>query len=542
LWAFSADAGQIVQITGLRLSGDLRLDLALYGPSGYLASASADVIRSDAPVTLGPVRLPEKGSYLLVVTRWLGQVGRTAGGYRLTLSYPEGTAVPSGGYINGYGLPVTGTLASGHADDLWTFDAAAGDVIGVRAARLDGDLVPALKVTGPGGAELGSVQGEGGEVALRFAAPATGRYSLIVARAANSTSGGSYRLAVERQQNSFQASVTGAEGIAFGDKKSSELTKTAPIRAWVLFGKAGERLTSEATPAAGSTLDPYLALLAPDGKTLAADDNGGGEQTARLASIPLPSDGFYVIVVTGSPLRAEQDSQRLGAFSLTLLRGRPGTTFQGSLAFSSPSAGTLSPEQPAQEWTFEVTPGSPLSVFASLSSSGAAFNAVLTLLAQTGQVLAASDPSRDGVASLEAALPGPGRYSVVVSAAAPGAQGEYHLRLERARAPSGGGLLARDVTAFGAISGDDFTDSWRFRAEAGEMPTFKLERLSGNLEAEVALYDPAGNLVPLARAEGQSFAARVPTGGVYTLLISRAGGAKGLTAGDYSLKVSTSGN
>lgn len=83
-WTFTGKAGSTIQISGARLDGDLRLDLTLFGPSGYVASATAGPDSADT--TLGPLRLPEDGTYVLVATRWLGAAGKTGGRYSVRLT------------------------------------------------------------------------------------------------------------------------------------------------------------------------------------------------------------------------------------------------------------------------------------------------------------------------------------------------------------------------------------------------------------------------------------------------------------------------
>jgi hypothetical protein len=138
------------------------------------------------------------------------------------------------------------------------------------------------------------------------------------------------------------------------------------------------------------------------------------------------------VTVSGSP-RQEND-QRRGAFTLLVRRDQPGATYQGRIAPGGDVNGTLTAEQPIQEWMFEA--GAGQSVVARLNSPSAMFNVSLFIVTSDGRMLAASGPAQDGVASADVTLPGPGQYAILVSANARGAVGRYHLRLSAVN-PSG---------------------------------------------------------------------------------------------------------
>ena len=78
-------------------------------------------------------------------------------------------------------------------------------------------------------------------------------------------------------------------------------------------------------------VDPYLILVAPDGDTLAEDDNGGGGTTARIPPVAgtfgsLPQTGTYTIYANTAL------GNQLGNYSLTL-------NFSGASCPSTPIAG-----------------------------------------------------------------------------------------------------------------------------------------------------------------------------------------------------------
>lgn len=537
-WRFNAEAGEVIQIEGTRIDGDVRLDMALYGPLGFVKSATAGPDAAGA--TLGPLRLADAGSYVLVVNRWLGPAGRTNGSYRIVLSLPDDVSGSEGGAIPAYGREVSGALTGADPSDVWMFRGAAGEVIELRIARLDGSLRPTLTLYAPGSpAPLASAQGEGGEAELpRLLLPQDGDYRVAVG--SMSSTSGVYTLTVRRVQTPEQASVSSAEGITPGQTVEAALDEATPRRAWVFWGEGGARITVDAAPNVDSALDPFLTLIGPDGSTLLTDDNGGGGLAARLSSVLLPSNGFYGIVVSASPLRtaeAEDETGRFGAFTLRIELGQPATAHMGRLAVGDQVSATLDAARPAQEWTFSMTGASPGStIAASISSPGVAFAAQLFFVTADGRLLGASNVSQAGQATLEAPLPGSGDYALLVVAQTPAAQGEYQLELSYALAPTGGGVLAAGLDGRGTIDDADFSDEWRFSlAEAGRI-VIQAARTSGDVDLELALFGPDGALVTSQTAAGAEAFAMAQDGlppGEYAVIVSRAGGPAGATQGEY---------
>jgi hypothetical protein len=139
-------------------------------------------------------------------------------------------------------------------------------------------------------------------------------------------------------------------------------------------------------------------------------------------------------------------------------------------------------------------------------------------------------------------LPGKGWYAVLVSAKARGVEGRYHLEVNYALAPSGGGLVVNGQTVTGSVSNSDFTDTWHIDATKGTSLTVNLTRTSGDLDLEMAFYAPDGTQIPIEKQNAEAFKLegyKFSEGGTYTLMVSRAGGAGGKTSGTYQLQVST---
>jgi hypothetical protein len=66
---------------------------------------------------------------------------------------------------------------------------------------------------------------------------------------------------------------------------------------WTLSGTAGQSLTIWCSPASGSEADPRIKLLDPNGNEIASDDDSGGDYSAVISNLVLPSTGTYRIQV-----------------------------------------------------------------------------------------------------------------------------------------------------------------------------------------------------------------------------------------------------
>lgn len=110
-----------------------------------------------------------------------------------------------------------------------------------------------------------------------------------------------------------------------------------PEARFTLTGKKGEAvdLAAEARRL-GSPLDPTLAVLGPDGKEVARNDDLPGTTDAGL-SLTLPADGAYTVVVSD---RAGRGGGRAAVFRLTADRPTPGFALEAPARLNVPVGGT----------------------------------------------------------------------------------------------------------------------------------------------------------------------------------------------------------
>ncbi|MBX3080728.1 MAG: hypothetical protein KF716_03780 [Anaerolineae bacterium] len=543
-WRFDAATGDNIQLVIERISTRLRADLTIFGPSGYLTSAT---MAADAnSLTIGPLRLPDTGTYTVVVTRWLGAAGSSNGNYRLTLTSPA--SVEQGGTLTGYGVPVAGQVDATNRSERWFFEGSRDDVVAVQvvptgSANPELLVYPASLADAPdevlteSNALRGTLTNDGGIVTLRdVTLPEDGRYFVRARGLGLDTI--VYRLLVtlERSRTFVNVSLSDATGIGYGTTRTGTLSAEQPAQVWVFTGKSGDSVTInvQATPTTGTTPDLYVQLIAPDSQIMALDDNGGGDPNPQLANLRLDADGFYAIVVTGSPTAAQE--RRFGAYEVTLTRNLPGTTYLGMIGVGKTVTSTLTPARPAHQWIFNAEAGQTVAF--TLSSALPEFDGSVELVTVDGCVVAAATATEQRDASFEAVIPRSTQYAVLVRNGHPDLRADYRLTMSTALAPTGGGrLLVNGERVSGLLTDDDFTDQWHVDVQMNATISAMLTRTSGDVALEVTLLAPDGSVVFTGNADGIPPTLQLTTPGTYTVLVTRTGGAAGDSVGGYTLEM-----
>ncbi len=415
-WTFTGAAGDPVQIEATRLNGDLRLDLALYSPTGaYLTGNAAPP--TVGSVSLAPLRLPEDGAYLLVVTRWLGAGGQTNGAYRVRLARPAEVQLPTEGAIAAEDRPVVGFLSAERPVESWSFSGRADERYALIFERATADLKAQLQLVDAEGRVLGEFAAfeAGLAVSGQFSLPNSGEYRLVARLQSGS---GLYRLRLKRLHSAEQAQIARAQGIGYNQSVSGRL-EGGGAQAWVFYGKAADRIVAELLP--DDTPDNLtLSLLRPDGKTLATALRSAAG--SRLADIVLPSDGFYALAV-----QAERPVS-LG-YQLRLIRLQPAASYQGALALESSAEGALRPEQTLHEWLLRPERDERLAL--SLSAARGVQGVRVRVVTAEG-ALVAEGSLQDGAIGLDFQAQAGAHYAVLVQNAN-GVQGRYELAVRPSR-------------------------------------------------------------------------------------------------------------
>jgi len=180
VWTFAANTGDgiLVKLGEAVIGSSLYPRLRLYGPGGVLLNESLGATAAEFTV-----RATNSGTFTVLIANAETFVPGGAGAYRLTLA-KTGTVVFVASYDEGGPMTngVVYVATNGIAGlDLWTFNACAGDVVGLQVNELSGgaDFSPELILFAPDGTLLNRVSGTT-SAQINRTAPMPGCYLLIV--------------------------------------------------------------------------------------------------------------------------------------------------------------------------------------------------------------------------------------------------------------------------------------------------------------------------------------------------------------------------
>jgi Bacterial Ig domain len=315
-WTFSAAQGDRISVSiGEVFPGETDPGfnpwIRLRGPNGTeLGSIQA------ALATRLDVTAPLSGTYTVVVASFT--VAPT-GNYLLTLAKSPGAfVVPDGDeggpMTNGANHP--GVIHLGDLDQ-WTFDAAQGDAISVSIGEVfpgetDPGFNPWIRLRGPDGTELGSIQAALA-THIDITAPLTGSYTVVVASFTVAPTG-NYRLTLAKTPGAFVVPEGDEGGPMSNAVAHPGVVHLGDLDQWTFTAAQGASLTisiGEVIP--GETdpgFNPWIRLRGPNGAQL------GSIQAALATQINVnaPLTGLYTVVVASFTVNSDP-----GLYQLTVL-------------------------------------------------------------------------------------------------------------------------------------------------------------------------------------------------------------------------------
>lgn len=344
----------------------------------------------------------------------------------------------------------------------------------------------------------------------------------------------------------------GAAPLRFGDTVTGQINNQTTRQSYTFDGRRGEFISITLSPTGGD-LDPLLAVLDADGTVIITQDDGNG-RGVRLDALRIPRNGRYTLIVTrfGGPL-----GTTIGEFTLTLERVGVSSDSGSSLRYNDTILNTITDAVPALYYTFQAQRGDILDIRMQRTSGD--LDPLLQVINRDAVVLAASDDI-PGSSTLDAAVEGlvidaDGTYAIIATRygeAAGDSTGSFILTLTETD-ESGLGNTLQTAQALvdglpteGELNNDRFERFYTFEARENDLVTVQMERVSGSLDAFVAILDE--NLREVGADDdgggGQNAALTdflIPADGLYYVKATRFGGPEGSTAGRYRLRLDFGG-
>ena len=358
--------------------------------------------------------------------------------------------------------------------------------------------------------------------------------------------------------------------IELGETLTGTISTAGEEVTFLFDANSGDQITATVTPV-DTGLDPVLDLTTFTRTLLATDDNSGENGGARI-TYTLPADGAYLLNVRGV-------SGTTGSFEITLQAGFVETTIEATPDVATPSFSDQVP--PSSNTTTDGVVTNPLSndstarlrqigVGSTVSGTleaGTNF-AMYAFIGRNGQEIAITPDPRNSFQplmalynngfeevlraqpgeSLQATLTRTGLYFIAVGTLQPNGGGSFGFSLLEQNATPTTAVDNSDLTygdtVRGNISNTNASQRYQFRGGAGDVVTFSMANVNGDLDAYLLLVDTSGNLIAEDNDSGQATNAQMtvtlPNDGDYFIIATRNGQAEGLTAGEFVLAVTSS--
>lgn len=306
-YTFQAQAGDIVNVSMRASSGNLDAYVLVTDSAGFILADSDDILGSlDAEVE--GLFIPADGTYFIIATRYgqqvgsTGQVGTSSGNYILTLQEAANSGLGNsaqGAIPIRMGDRVEGVISADAVVRYYRFEARQDDIINIRMSRINGNLDSYIALTNAGLQELVANDDFGGSqnsFIEDYRIPANGTYYILATRfeGESGRSTGRYRLDLEYQGNAFGAVPESIQRLIYNVSVTGSIDDVTPEVLYAFYGEEGDTVTVSMARGDGN-LDPFLSILDADQRTVISNDDGGGQQNARIERYTLPSAGVYYI-------------------------------------------------------------------------------------------------------------------------------------------------------------------------------------------------------------------------------------------------------
>lgn len=468
-----------------------------------------------------------------------------------------------------YDQPVEGAITNEAPAQSWAFTAQSADRLRVRVERLDGNLIPDVRLLNSAREELSLSYGADRTRAVAslddYTLPEPGTYTIIVSRdrGPDGLTTGTYRLVVIPLGASpdAAANTTIVGALTFGTPVNGTVTSLHWQHRFSLEGAKGDVIRVVAQRVSG-TLYPKIRLLDSNNSELQSGWPNSSYDAALLDNFELPYTGAYQVVL-------ERDrgisGDTLGDFSMvaTLLGSaidaprladiEPGVIDQ----YDAPFSGAITNEAWYQDWNIRTEARDTITIVVERDPAYSAEmpnNLIpkIYILDADGVEQRRAQALSDGATAVldRYTIPTAGLYTVRVTRdldKTGTTTGTYTLTVylngSGEGSPflqGGGGTIAAGTPVQGSLTNARWMETWSFSGEQGQTFNFIITRTSGTLVPMLELRDSNGVTQRTGWATVTADAAAIdaftlPYTGNYQIVAMRDGAQEGATTGDYEL-------
>jgi hypothetical protein len=360
-YSFSANAGDIVDVTVTATSGSLSPEIQLLISNGTQVPGSP-VKTSGNTVELNPATLPASpsGVYTIEVS---DSYATYTGNYAIYLQRQDD---PGGTVPLPFGQTQTGTISQAAQSNTYTFLANAGDVVFLTMTTTTDDFDPEIKLFLSDGTPVGSPAIAAGCNAntvemnpVTLPASPNGTYTVEVSDCASYWTG-NYALYAQRLNN--------PGGMVFplllGEAQTASIGLAAQSNTYTFTANAGDIVDLTMT-STSDDFDPEIKLFLSDGTPVGSPAIAAGcnANTVEMNPVKLPAspNGTYLVEVSDC---ASYWTGNYGIYAQRL--SNPGNS--NGLLWQQPQIGTIAMAAQSDTYTFKGTAGDSIDLTVTASS------------------------------------------------------------------------------------------------------------------------------------------------------------------------------
>lgn len=453
------------------------------------------------------------------------------------------------------GQTVSGTLTDAQFRQLYIFTGEAGQVISIALTATEGDLDPYLLLLNNQNQVLAVSDDDGAtnnSVITGYALPSTGDYFIIVTRFGHEhgTTTGNYRLTID-DLGATTTTTVADDVIVFDVPETGQITNDTSIIVYRFEALRGQVINIQMQRTSGN-LDPLLDLFDAIGTPIISGDDDPtsiDSLNAGIINFLVPADGVYYIRATRY---GRENGDTMGSYVLTVTEIDPsnlGTRPSNArlISYGDSLTATIDSEVWTRFFQFEGKRGDVVSIIIQREEGNIApqvnlLDAELRPVSVSQELAAVTQASILGVS-----VPEDGTYYIAVTRyrGEEGTSiGTFNIEINsRAGIGSPDALeIIYGAEVSGFLDDTKFEEQYLFEGEAGDLVTITMQRVDGNLDSLITLYDAEGKQLifnddenPSVTQDARIQRFRLPADGYYIIETARYKKNLGTTAGLYNL-------